>query len=1438
MDGRDSPFFEKEGSGSFVRRRNKVQPKDSDRISSAYGGEADVRDLSSDSMSEKVVKPRQHFARKHEIEKKSVELNKCSLWFRNKSTENEYLQFRRESNLAQFRALSGSIGIVYLAWLPYDLALTVEEFMAVVVTLRLTYFSLAAIAFGLTFTKVFRSKRGHDLIVNVFAVITHLFFLPLTLRKAFESTAAGEGNASCFTLPAKMVEDLHQNVTTEGELITLLTTEEGHQAFWFFSIWVAVFMITFFYLRIRTLPALACCLSSLTIAVMTGAAMCDHVAHVPFTLFLVSIWRDVVMMLLILSVSFFAAHYMDSLARKAFAAWKINEAANKALASADEIVRENEAKKRFLANLSHELRTPVHGILAMSEMLLTDSLGDEQRENAMVIKRCTESLSFVITDILTMAAMDAGTFKPNLVHGNLRSTLENTAFGLSSLAHKKGLSCFVHIPRNCPVECFGGVSHLQQILSNLFTNSTKFSQKGAIWVEAQVEGAPLDVGMNIMMKESKEQREKILKSCPHAVKVVVSVRDEGIGIKQDAMSRLFQRFDQLHGIVDEGPKAKVAGTGLGLAISKNLCKMLGGDIKCESVYSKGSMFTASMHLLVSDPVVRTHDAHFELLRSLPPIGMPGGSRAAETLPLSRQLQLAHEGGVSKHVVVVSNTNEIPLVIRNYSRSLPEKLATLTCRHQHGASVESLVSSLLSHMEEAAARGMEVKFFVDVDVWRHCGGEGRDAVDDGFSRVTATPPLLDGGEGSLPGSTAEVTRGGGGASAYSTATHGKGNSMASPKRGQRRDSAFSHHEGLRQKGDEQDGSESAMGLRQGGGRSRVSSKGEIGTGQNSDTAFISQCLDSFLCTMSDEVKKRGLDVFSGAVRRLFLLFRLGSPEYIAYKKWTKQLASDSTLSLISTRVTILKKPVAFSAVLRSLQVWKGAKASVEGAKGGSAASRVKFSLPEVPSATADGMDELEQPNGALVRVEHSGVDGRDEVREAPYVMSLPSLLVSSSVAVESARGGQPAIPVISSVDARNMLTASSGDVKEEGESEISVVRDENELRRGWDSTAPSVVPASIVEELKARKPLSEVNIVLVEDDTATLMALSGYLKNFGASVTCFDDPSTALLHAMEVVKPKAEARDILAFVVDRKMPVMRGDDFVRQLRSIEVEVDSIKSVVVGVSGAFDEGDIDDFKNAGLDCLLQKPCEVLVIVETLARLLAKRAAENSAPSPSFRRDLQMIDALLSDSAGVSTLLAGGKLSEVEKEKERSPKRSVAEREGDTVLDSPLVRDIEMSERGGAQRRTRLMEEEEDSEVVGGRTITPDVNDIGLSDMLVLVVDDEKPCRMVGKKMVERLGIAKKVIAASNGKEALALLEEEEEAVDLVLMDCNMPVMDGYEATVEIKRREWKHRHAIILATTAGGDPEKCVQSGMDGIMRKPFTPIQIMDQLKHCSGGSER
>lgn len=227
----------------------------------------------------------------------------------------------------------------------------------------------------------------------------------------------------------------------------------------------------------------------------------------------------------------------------------------------------NRAKSIFLATMSHEIRTPMNGVLGMASLLAETIQTREQREYTDAIQSSGQALLTVINDILDFSKIESGNLELDNQSFDLRQCIEDVMDIFSAKASENGIDLLYRIDHALPTYILGDKHRLRQILINLVSNAIKFTLKGEIFV-----------GVNSV------------KITSDTMEIGFHVRDTGIGIPPDKLSRLFKAFSQ----VDSATNRKYGGTGLGLVISQRLVELMGGRIEIESQPDVGTTFKFSI----------------------------------------------------------------------------------------------------------------------------------------------------------------------------------------------------------------------------------------------------------------------------------------------------------------------------------------------------------------------------------------------------------------------------------------------------------------------------------------------------------------------------------------------------------------------------------------------------------------------------------------------------------------------------------------------------------------------------------------------------------------------------------------------------------------------------------------------------------------------------
>ena len=227
----------------------------------------------------------------------------------------------------------------------------------------------------------------------------------------------------------------------------------------------------------------------------------------------------------------------------------------------------SKAKSEFLANISHEVRTPLHAVIGMTELLIETKLDKDQRYYTDTLYSSAKMLLMLINDILDFSRVDAGYIDEEKEVFNLRQLFLDIIAIMKEKASYKGLVLAGNLDERIPETLVGYSGYIKQILLNLIQNAIKFTYRGQVTATAT------------MISETEKE-----------VVVKMSVQDTGIGIPEEQQDQIFQPFTQ----IDASSTRKEGGTGLGLAIVKKLVILMGGEVQLKSNEKQGSTFSFSL----------------------------------------------------------------------------------------------------------------------------------------------------------------------------------------------------------------------------------------------------------------------------------------------------------------------------------------------------------------------------------------------------------------------------------------------------------------------------------------------------------------------------------------------------------------------------------------------------------------------------------------------------------------------------------------------------------------------------------------------------------------------------------------------------------------------------------------------------------------------------
>jgi CheY-like chemotaxis protein len=223
----------------------------------------------------------------------------------------------------------------------------------------------------------------------------------------------------------------------------------------------------------------------------------------------------------------------------------------------------NRAKTVFLENTSHELRTPMNGIVGMTELALDTNLTAEQRKYLTAVRSSANGLLSLLNDVLDFSTIEAGNLVLESTEFRIRETIEDSLDSFVARAEQKGLRLDYDVHEDVPEVLVGDVRRLRQLIVNLAGNAIKFTERGEV---------------NLRVDLQSQQQDE--------VEIHFAISDTGVGIPEDKVEKIFRPFEQ----ADTSSTRRFGGAGLGLSLARQLVELMGGRIWAESVVGQGSTF--------------------------------------------------------------------------------------------------------------------------------------------------------------------------------------------------------------------------------------------------------------------------------------------------------------------------------------------------------------------------------------------------------------------------------------------------------------------------------------------------------------------------------------------------------------------------------------------------------------------------------------------------------------------------------------------------------------------------------------------------------------------------------------------------------------------------------------------------------------------------------
>jgi two-component system sensor histidine kinase RpfC len=299
----------------------------------------------------------------------------------------------------------------------------------------------------------------------------------------------------------------------------------------------------------------------------------------------------------------------------------------------------NRAKDRFLANVSHEMRTPLNGVIAMADMLRETSLSSQQADMVDTLSTSAQMALKQVEDVLSAAKFEAGRTRAVEAPFDLIQLVRDTSKVVLPQAGYKGLSVTVDTGARAAAWFNGDAGHLQQVMLNLLSNAVKFTEKGAVALRAVIPDNVAAEGDSVVVR--------------------IEVQDTGIGIPKDKLAAIFEPFAQ----ADDSITRNYGGTGLGTTIARQLTTLLGGSIGVESTPGIGSLFWVEIPLRPCEAIAGLDGS--QTLRK-DPIDLP-----ATALVRGARVLVADDNETNQRVteLILRSRGHIPTVVSNGDEAL-------------------------------------------------------------------------------------------------------------------------------------------------------------------------------------------------------------------------------------------------------------------------------------------------------------------------------------------------------------------------------------------------------------------------------------------------------------------------------------------------------------------------------------------------------------------------------------------------------------------------------------------------------------------------------------------------------------------------------------------------------------------------------------------------
>ncbi|MBD1809434.1 response regulator [Microcoleus sp. FACHB-SPT15] len=1125
---------------------------------------------------------------------------------------------------------------------------------------------------------------------------------------------------------------------------------------------------------------------------------------------------------------------------------------NKLVEARESAVEAARVKAQFLANMSHEIRTPMNGVMGMSELLLSTELTARQLDFVKTLQVSGEHLLRVINDILDFSKLEAGEMRLDTDELNLNRCLEEVLDLCSPQADAKDLELALLVDTEVPRQLLGDAGRLRQVLTNLVGNSIKFTGAGEVVIHVSVNS------------QSDDEEQAQLR---------FAVKDTGIGIVPEEQTKLFQAFSQ----VDASTTRRYGGTGLGLAICKQLVEMMGGEIGVESEPGVGSTFwfTATFTKVAVDSTKEVTERVSSNVQTSPETLTGKRVLVVDDRPINRQIvqyQLSAKGmevDEADNGIIALNALQAAA-----EAGKPYDVALLDMK------MPKIDGSTLGRLILSEPDWAQTKLVLMTSI--HAGDSAQPLLRSGFSDYLVKPVK----ESQLVESLLKVLAAEEPLLASNTLS--SGNEGTNPV-GQSKSLKILLVE---------DTPINLKLVRHQvqilGHQSDAAENGQQALDKLAKNQYDIVLMDCQMPVMDGYTATRALRQREGTEHHTIVIgmtayamqgdrekcLEAGMDDYLSKPVMVKNLAPvlerwSATLKRDSHEETSESDTLSSIDLDPGVDIvdWVRLKEISEGDSA--------FQLELVQGFIKEGGSFIAQAKQALVDEDWNTLGNKaHQIKGASAsvaVQVMPEVARQlRNEAVGNNRGN--AAKLISQLE--QILERLKGHI----EVNPTLAKDSRSTKElAIEEVLPVLSKTFLAEEGNSNQTKqTSLKILLVEDTPINLKLVQHQVRLLGHQWNSAENGQQAL--------EKLAQDDYDIVLMDCQMPVMDGYQATQFLRRREGS--SCHTVVIGMTAFAMPGDREKCLEAGMDDYLSKPVLVKELREMLERWSSVRAElprlgrkpeshavidpaldpvdwvrlkEISAGEPAFQ--LELVQGFIKEGAtfinqakealatkdwvtlankahqikGASASVAVQLMSEIAANLYSQAKATDYEGSLEFVTQLELILErlkrhidinsISVEDLRAPKELTSIVPSSGiSSQSSMKQSSNPDPEQS--TSLNILLVEDTPINLKLVRHQVQLLGHQSD--AAENGQQALDKLAHNH--YDIVLMDCQMPVMDGYTATRALRQREGTERHTVVIGMTAyamQGDREKCLEAGMDDYLSKPVMIKDLKAMLERWS-----